>query len=70
VVGQVHPVLADLEPGVCELEFFDVDVVDGVAGDLVAGCGQGGELRPGQVPGRLDAAAVDVEGRREAVGVE
>src|SRR5256885_3987152 len=63
-------VLADLIPGVGELELFEIDMVDGMAGDLVAGLRQRGQLRPGQVPGRLDGAAVDVEGRREAVGAE
>src|SRR5215469_7388471 len=67
---QVHPVLADLEPGVGELELLDVDVVDRVTGDLVAGRGQRGQVRPGQVPGCVDAAAVDIKRARKAMRVE
>jgi hypothetical protein len=41
-----------------------------MAGDLIAGLRQGRQLRPGQVPGRVDTAAIDVEGRRETMGVQ
>src|SRR5215472_2018784 len=68
--GQVHPVLADLEPGVGELELLEVNVADRVAGDFAAGLGQRRQLRPGQLPCRADGAAIDIEGRPEAVVAE
>jgi len=70
VIGEIHPVLADLEPGIGELELLQVDVIDGVARDLVPGRRQRRELRPGQFPRRRDVAAVDVERRGEAMVVQ